>query len=219
VTSPTGAPGFGAPFPPPYAEPRWFGAIVITAIVVAVLVLLESLAALLGALLTMVGVENLLWSPAGSVSPGMPAPVNDAMEAMREVSMPYASAAVAVLGVAASVWALAAAIRLYQKKQGSPRAFGHAWLALVLAELAGVAFGLAVQVRSQEALHAMFDGMLPAGAGAPPRFEEVMDTVMIVSTAIGVAFALGWGALKVGFALYARHYANSADVRAYVDGA
>jgi hypothetical protein len=209
-----------APGVEPSGKPRGFSAIVILTIILSAVGILVALGGVASAILSeqmMSGPFGFGGTPAGA-PPEMARTFEDMQRKMRELSMPWLTGPLAALQLAVSGWALFAALRMQKRRRGSAGPFSIAMAAFGVVEIVSLVVGLYLQVKAMDVVQEMMERMrLGSTPGTPPNFDEMMRTTMQVSIIVAIAFAIGWGAAKIIFCFYARHYAKKPDVRAWVD--
>lgn len=131
--------------------------------------------------------------------------------------MPMLAMVVGVAGIAAGGWAARSAVRVLGAKPGARPAFRRSTAALAVIELTSLVLSVWLQIKTYAMLGELMDtffGHLPTTGGG---IDETMKAIMQGGALIGLAVAIGYGLLKLGFLVWSFHYASSREVAAHLD--
>lgn len=171
--------------------------------------------------LAALGVLGSLWELGGIVfqarlssafMPRMSAPgfikmQRDLQRAMLEASLPMARGVVAAIRLMVEGVLVFAAVRTLQLRASARRLLLAVLTAAAGVELAALAVTLLVQIRMYSALQDFLEHWMPATAVAvPAKFRSMFRIAMSAGAVLGLAWAIVWGTVKIGFYVFARIY-------------
>jgi hypothetical protein len=199
----------------PPTKPKGFSAVIGLSMTVAILGILASLGGLGGALF----VEKAPWLAL------QPASAGPQTERMRELQTLMLQASVTpwgtilyLIALPVAVWVLVSVWQMSKRRRGASSGFALAIGVLAAVEVAFLALQVSIHLRTRQLMDEMVKAMAETDPRLPAGFNDVMGSIMQVSMIAATVFTFVWGFGKIGYCLYAQHYARKPAVRAWVDG-
>jgi hypothetical protein len=204
---------------PDEGRPRWLGLCVVGTIVLGGLGALSGLGGVVGLAMG----DPSAWMPSSAPPGGHGAEITriqrEMAQEIRAASMPWLAGLLAVLNIATSGYAVWSGAGVQQDRAGMLAHLRRSLVVLLGYELVAFLFAIVVQSRTLGVVRRYMNKLMTVSGGGGAGAQDVQRTVNAIMDAgiyIGIAVAVAWGALKLGFCLWARLYAAKDEVVSYV---